>query len=348
VRWDRFAGQLVLRSGKLPILERWEARRERVLRILAYHRVDSIGSKSGTLDPTLLSATPDQFARQIHFLSENYSLLSLDDLLSALGPGRALPPRSVMVTFDDGYRDFLDNAWPVLQHWQIPATLFVATDYLAGDGRGFWWDRLYTAIASTAEQELHLPELGNWPLVNARQKEQAFEGIKQLVKRMDHHRAMVVVEEIGKRLEVSSNGVGDLLTWQEIRHLSAAGLSVCAHSRSHANLSRLTPQQARQEIVGAQQDLRRELGQTWPIFAYPFGQPTDLDQASAEILRDAGFQAAMTTISGHNVLGRTDPLRLRRVGLAPHLSMEEFRLALTQAFDVYGALSRLCGAGTRG
>jgi peptidoglycan/xylan/chitin deacetylase (PgdA/CDA1 family) len=338
VRWDILARKLVLGSGLLTLLERREARRQNVLRILAYHRVDTPESETGRLDPTLLSATPGQFRHQMRFLAQHYRVLALDELLSALGSGRALPPRSVLVTFDDGYRDFLTNAWPVLQRWQIPTILFVATGYLAGDGQSFWWDQLHHAISVTARQQLRHPELGGWPLMSARQKAQAFEGVKQLTKALENQRALALIDEIRERLEVSLNGTEDLLTWQEVRRLSADGLSVCAHSRSHANLSRVTTQQARQEIVGAQQDLRRELGWTWPVFAYPYGRPCDLSSQLLEILRDAGFKAAMTTIPGHNLLGRTDPLRLRRVGLVPHLSLEEFRLALTQAFDIYGAI----------
>jgi peptidoglycan/xylan/chitin deacetylase (PgdA/CDA1 family) len=337
---DKQVARLIIGAGMLQILECREVRRQNVLRILAYHRVDLPESKSDRLDPTLLSATPGQFSHQMHFLAQHYRVLALDDLLSALDSARALPPCSVLVTFDDGYRDFRDYAWTVLQRWQIPATLFVATNYPGGDGQGFWWDRLYHAIAVTARQELYHPQLGSWPLVNAHQKAQAFENVTLLIKGMEHQRAMVVVDEIGEHLEAPPNGAADLLTWQEIRRMNTAGLSVCAHSRSHANLSALTLQGARQEIVGAQGDLRRELGQTWPVFAYPYGQSADISAGLMEILRDAGFRAAMTTIPGHNVMGRTDPLRLRRVGLAPHLSLEEFRLALTGALDIYGRLQR--------
>jgi peptidoglycan/xylan/chitin deacetylase (PgdA/CDA1 family) len=347
-RLNKEIARLIIGARLLPALERREASRQNVLRILAYHRVDTPESKTGRLDPILLSATPGQFSHQMRFLAQHYHVLALDELLSALDSEWALPPRSVLVTFDDGYRDFLDHAWPVLQRWQIPATLFVASDYLGGDSQGFWWDRLYHVISVTAQQELRHPELGSWPLVNARQKAQAFKNVTLLIKGMEHQRALVVVDEISKRLEVSPNGAGDLLTWQEIRRLSAARLSVCAHSRSHANLSTLTAQGARQEIFGAQGDLRRELGQTWPVFAYPYGQTAGISAGLMEILRDAGFRAAMTTIPGHNVMGRADPLRLRRTGLAPHLSLEEFRLALTGVLDVYGRLHRFRSRIVRG
>lgn len=347
-RRDKQVARLITGAGLLPLLEGREARRHNVLRILVYHRVDTPESKIGRLDPTLLSATPRQFSDQMRFLAQHYRILALDDLLSALDSARALPPRSVLVTFDDGYRDFLNHAWPVLQRWQIPATLFVATDYLGDDGRGFWWDRLHHVISVTARQELRHPELGSWSLATALQKTQTFEDVKKLIKGLGHQRALATVDEIRERLGVSLNGAADLLTWQEIRRMGAAGLSVCAHSRSHANLSTLTAQGARQEIVGAQGDLRRELGQTWPVFAYPYGQPADINTGLMEIVRDTGFRAAMTTIPGHNVMGRTDLLCMRRVGLAPHLSLEEFRLALTGALEVYGRVQSLRSRTVRG
>jgi hypothetical protein len=98
--------------------------------------------------------------------------------------------------------------------------------------------------------------------------------------------------------------------------------------------------EARQEIVGSQQDIVDHLGQAWPIFAYPSGHPADLRAELMGVLEQEGFRLAVTMIEGHNVLGRTPPLYLRRVGMAPHLSLDEFRLALTGAYDVYGAWLR--------
>lgn len=339
----KWLAQLITRSGLLQTLERLEARQTNRLRILAYHRIGDPEPERG-IKPPLFEATPAQFAQQMRFLARNYHAVSVQELLSALSSGQPLPPRSVMVTFDDGYRDFLDCAWPILQSLRIPTTLFVATGYLSERRRLFWWDELHYAFTRTQRQELHLPAVGDWSLRTPEQRNKALTEIKRYIKQINHHQAMSVVEEILETLEVFPDANGTLLTWQDLRHLSAAGLYVGAHTRTHPLLSRVTLSEARQEIVGSQQDLYRELDQTWPIFAYPSGHPADLRPELPTILHEAGFQVAMTLIEGHNALGRTHPLHLKRVGMATHLSTAEFRLILTGVYDIYGLWRKLRSA----
>jgi peptidoglycan/xylan/chitin deacetylase (PgdA/CDA1 family) len=335
-RWDKWVAQLIIRAGLLSVMERLESGRENVLRILVYHRIARPEAEMGRFDPALLSATPALFAQQMRFLVEHYHVLSIADLLSALTSGQPLPPRSVMVTFDDGYRGFLDTAWPVLQSLQIPAILFVATDYLSADGRSFWWDQLYRAFSQTEREDLRLPSVGSWSLRGPEQRMKVFAEVKGYMQRVNHHRAMSLVEEILETLGVPPRVDRTVLTWQDVRHLCAGGLYVGAHTRSHPILSRVTLKEARQEIIGSQQDLSRELGQAWPVFAYPSGHPADLCPELISVLHEEGFQAAMTMIEGHNVLRRTHPLCFKRVGMASHLSMAEFRLVLTGVYNIYG------------
>lgn len=338
--WDKWIAQLIIQSGLLSVLERLEAERKNVVRILAYHRIGYPEAGIGNLSPPNLNATPDQFAEQMHYLVKHYNVLSIEDLLAFLSGKQPLPPRSAMVTFDDGYRDFLVYAWPVLQRLQIPVALFVATDYLSEEGRLYWWDQIYQAFSQTDRQKLCLPEVGTWTLRTSGQRAKAYTEIKGYIKEINHYQAMDLVKEILERLDVSPKPNGTLLNWHEVRQMSTDGLYVGSHTRSHPLLSRITLDAARQEIVGSQEDLNRKLGKTWPVFVYPSGHPDDLRPELPAILREEGFQIAMTMFEGHNVMGRAHPLLLKRVGMAPHLSLEEFRITLTEVYNIYGALQR--------
>lgn len=325
MRPDKRAAGWLIRSGGLSRLEERERYRPNVLRVLAYHRIADPDGDDPCLDPTLRSASPEQFAQQMTFLASRYRVLSLEDVLCALARDADLPPRSVLVTFDDGYRDFADEAWPVLERLQLPAVLFVATGYLDGDGRRYWWDRLWSACVSTSPDE----------------RFDRFVELKRAVASLEHREAMALVDELVGELGEEPCGLdGALLTWAELRRLSSAGLYVGAHTRSHPILSRLSLEHARAEIAGSREDLQSQLGHAWPAFAYPSGHRRDIHPALLEVLRSEGFTLATTMIEGHNRLGRAHPLRLRRVGVAPHLSLDEFRLALTSAYDLYGALAR--------
>lgn len=338
MRLDKLIAQTAIRLGLLKAIESLEALRPNIIRILDYHRISDPEAESGDLDPSLISATPDGFDQQMRLLADKFTVLSLEDLLHAIATGNPLPPHSVMVTFDDGYRDFKTYAWPTLQAYKIPAILFVATDFLSTSHQGFWWDRLYHAITHTNQEHLSHESLGSWTLKTSGQRHQAFEEIKHILRQTNHHAAMAVLSEIFEILEVSLPEDNGLLTWQDVDGLRNQGLYVGAHTCSHASLSRILLQDAREEIRASQQAIRNRLGHAWPVFAYPSGHPDDLTPEIISFMETEGFQVGMTMIEGHNTLGRTSPFLLRRVGMTAHFSLEEFRLALTGVYDLFGTL----------
>jgi peptidoglycan/xylan/chitin deacetylase (PgdA/CDA1 family) len=84
---------------------------------------------SPSLNPRLISTTPDDFRRQVDYLASNYEVVSMAEVLEALQHRRRLSPRSVLITFDDAYSDFKDTAWPILRERHLSATVFVPTAY---------------------------------------------------------------------------------------------------------------------------------------------------------------------------------------------------------------------------
>jgi len=109
--------------------------------ILGYHRVADVAR-----DTYSLCVTPQHFAEQLQVLHKYTQPISLRQLAKGLLDGN-LPKRSVVVTFDDGYADVVDYAAPLLERYQIPATVFVSTGYV---GREFWWDELERIVLSAA------------------------------------------------------------------------------------------------------------------------------------------------------------------------------------------------------
>jgi len=111
-------------------------RPRRVIPILMYHAV------SDDRDSTL-HVTPENFSRQIAFLHENgYSVLSLDELVEDIKGGTGFVPKTVVITFDDGYEDNYLHAFPVLAKYDIPATIFLITDYVDSRGGYLKWDQV--------------------------------------------------------------------------------------------------------------------------------------------------------------------------------------------------------------
>jgi len=124
--------------------------------ILMYHRVTELPN-----DPYLLAVTPKHFAEQLEVIRRYGVPMPLRQMVEALQNGK-VPKRAVVVTFDDGYADNLHQAKPLLERYEIPATVFVTAGQV-GSRREFWWDELDRLLlqAGTLPARLQLNLNGN-------------------------------------------------------------------------------------------------------------------------------------------------------------------------------------------
>jgi peptidoglycan/xylan/chitin deacetylase (PgdA/CDA1 family) len=296
------------------------------LRVLMYHRVvepnDGIDG-----NPSVISATPSTFDRQMRHLAKHYRVVSAEEVLGAVRDGRSLPERAVLITFDDGYRDFGEVAWPILKRHRFSATLFVATAYPGHPEREFWWDRLARTLAMTERKQLERTPCGRLRLHTPAARAAGLRALRRALKTMPHDEAMRCVEELCRELGEKTRARGNVLTWNELRDLAADGVTVAAHTQTHPALTRLPLAQARAEIRGSREDLARELGRVTPVFSYPFG---DHDDRVVEVVRQEGFELAVTCHDGHTRVPSVDPLRLRRTNVTLRTTPFIFRVRLTK------------------
>jgi peptidoglycan/xylan/chitin deacetylase (PgdA/CDA1 family) len=318
-----FAMQSTAFATFLALLERANDPRPNVLRVLTYHRIDEPGARP-QLNPGLISATPATFDQQMRYLAANYRVISMPELLHASQTGTALPPRAVLVTFDDGYCDFAEHAWPTLKRYRLPVTLFVPTAYPDQPTLTFWWDRLYQALHSAAAHaEIDTP-LGRLPLATAAQRGQAFAQLRDSVKGQPHAEAMALVDQVCAQLG-APHPEQHVLGWDALRQLAHEGVTLGAHTRTHPLMNRISPADARDEALGSLHDLEQRIGSTLPIFAYPSGA---FNAETVRVLARAGFLLAFTTARGLNDLRRADRLRLRRINVGQRTSLAALRTQL--------------------
>jgi peptidoglycan/xylan/chitin deacetylase (PgdA/CDA1 family) len=296
------------------------------LRVLMYHRVTEPSAAVGD-SRSLISARPRDFERQMRHLAKYYRVVSAEQVLETLRRERALPDRAVLITFDDGYRDFGDVAWPVLRRHALPVTLFVPTAYPDHPERAFWWDRLAYAMSRTRRERLDGTPCGVLPLHTPEARDGSLRVLKRSLKKIPHADAMRLVEELCRELAGDVAALGKVLSWRELRELAADGVTVGAHTQTHPALTQLPIEEARAEVRGSWADLRRELGTVLPVFAYPFGDHND---AVAEIVRAEGFEMAVTCADGYSRIPSADPVRLRRTNITLRTTPLVFRVRLTR------------------
>src|SRR5262245_3250404 len=301
------AAQVAAASRLLDLLERSGGEDPRILRVLTYHRILEPGDE--TVYPGVVSTTPEGFARQVQLLTCRYRVISLADAVAALKGRAPLPPRALLLTFDDAYRDFAQHAWPLLRSQGLPVVLFVPTGFPDRPERPFWWDRLYRAFASARSEEPLLSAAGSLPLESPAARERSFRRVRDRVKELPHREAMELVARVCGSLEPSP-APGTVLDWEALRTLAREGVILCAHTRHHPLLDRIRPDEARAEVRGSLADLRREIGDVAPVLAYPDGH---YSRSTLRVVREAGIEVAFTTHRGVNDLRSVDPLQLRRV-----------------------------------
>jgi peptidoglycan/xylan/chitin deacetylase (PgdA/CDA1 family) len=285
--------------------------------ILGYHRIEDTPQ-----DPYAISVRPRHFAEQLEALSRYAHVMPLPDLVRALR-NDSLPPRAVAVTFDDGYADNLYHAKPLLERYQVPATVFVATGQL---GREFWWDELERVLFSpvTLPREFHVPMGGSvreWTLNDAaaspqrrgatRSRRHFLLTVHKLLMPLspeERHRAIAELR-IWAGFEPDSRPIHRCLTPEELHELTTGGLvDVGAHTVTHPALSGLTTAAQRMEIQQSKMHLETLLGQPVMSFSYPNGSASP--QAVVNV-RESGFNCACASHKDVVFQG-TDPFCLPR------------------------------------
>jgi peptidoglycan/xylan/chitin deacetylase (PgdA/CDA1 family) len=269
--------------------------------VLMYHRVARVGGHDSPL-----AVAPEHFEAQMAHLRESYNPISLLELARAMR-ARSIPRGSVVVTFDDGYLDNLENALPVLQRFAIPATIFVATA-AARDAGGFWWDELDRMILGQGR----LPE--KLVIITAQGKHEwlVAEGVPRMPIRREVNAVLRKLSP-GDREEAmmqlrrwASNALDDeherrAMAVTELRRIQQSSLiELGAHTDSHPLLSTLSYEDQYAEIVGGRDILQEMTGRPIRCFAYPYG---DYNSVSTGIVAAAGFEIACGTQPGRVTSG---------------------------------------------
>lgn len=233
----------------------------RGVRILTYH---SVGTRNHDMN-----VRPDQFAEQMEWLASHATVIALDSAPDV--------SEGIAITFDDGYRDNLVNAAPVLQRLGLPATVFIVAGRVGG------------------MLEHDLPDPSN-----------------------------------------------ALMTWDEIRQWTDAGLDIGCHAMTHRRLSSLSEEEQRVEIVESTRMLRERTALPIRAFAYPFGSAADYTETSVRLAREAGCSCAASNRYGINKPGQ-NRWELRRIWIDASDDLDTFQAKVKGNLDVLAILDTRAG-----
>jgi len=299
-----------------------------------YHRVTDL-----TNDPHLLAVRPNHFAEQMEVIRRYYSPISLRGLVDGVRQGK-VPSRAIAVTFDDGYADNLHYAKPILERYEIPATVFVTAGYV-GSQREFWWDELDRLLLQpgTLPVELRLRFNGtpyNWNLCESSDYTQEdyqlyrdwhierkndpsprhglFRMLCKQLSILSAREKRKVIENLisNSNADTTPRSSHSILTTDDVNVLSRSGLvEIGAHTMTHPMLASLPLAEQRTEISQSKEGLEAIIERPVTTFAYPHGS---YSRKTVAVLKEAGFSAACSTEKALVWRG-SNCLRLPRLGI---------------------------------
>lgn len=282
--------------------------------------------------------TPERLERFLARLDRLYAPVSLDELVDALVRGQDLKNRFVL-TFDDGYSNLYDYAYPLLRKMGIPFSVFVTTGMVDSD-TVLWNDLLEFAVFSTAKALLPgglIKE--NLSLDSYEERREAIIRLKALLKRRNLEEARDEVTRLCEALGVGTDAPElrrvAFLSTDRIREMSGGGVVFGGHSVTHPILSRETQERVHEEVAGCKTRLESIIGKPVTSFAYPNGQAGDFNEMVKDEVRKAGYLAAFTGIRGFARPGG-DAFEIKRLLVDCRWTYEEFETRASGILQVAG------------
>lgn len=266
-------------------------------------------------------------ASQLASLRAAANVVALTEALDRLREGRALPPRAVALTFDDGYADNLRLAVPMLERFGLPATFFLVPGLLSAEVDA-WWETTGWAFATATSPGLSW-EGRQYPLSSLQERRSAYTAVAEELKRRDRRDRESAVDALVALLQPFGDppGPGLYLDWGGAAALVARGFAVGSHTLWHAILAEEAPDEQEADLTRSRQLLTDRLGTGVDVLAYPNGTARDYTAATITAAQRAGYRFAVTTLDGRNDAG-TPPYEIRRCVVYPQRGPADLLLAM--------------------
>lgn len=266
-------------------LLKWFVRNQKALIVLNYHNFSKYNNYKNKRGHILETGYAENFEKQIQFLKRHFSFTTPNDFYQ----GKVKKGLNVFITFDDGYKDNFDTAYPVLKKNNAKAVFFIVTNVI-GTNEWLLHDKIRYLVLQGEIEAQHAEKC----LSEMNSGKPLPKSILELVNNY--------VFPANKRL---------MMNWQELRQMQDSSFDVQPHTHTHSVLSFLSPDEQKMEVKNAIDSIQTNLGASTTSFAYPNGLYND---ATITIMKRFKIDYAFTTIPGVNNK-QTDPLQLKRIGI---------------------------------
>ncbi|SCY09319.1 Polysaccharide deacetylase [Lachnospiraceae bacterium XBB2008] len=296
------------------------------INVLLYHRVINLSS-----DPQLLAVDVANFEDHIKFLKDNYRVLRFED------DWDNVTEKSIVITFDDGYADNYLYALPILEKYQIPATIFVSTENIDTNNE-MWWDELESLFLLNDHLPNKIDLLGEYlDLSSDDARYQSYYVAHKSLKEMDPESRLLELKRLRDMLVPVNYPRNEyrMITSNELRRLSESKyVSIGGHTVTHSCLAMESVEKQKWEIESSKCDIESIIGKQITVFSYPFGGDYDYTNDTVGIVGESGYTKAGIVKAGL-VNKETESLRIPR-NLIRNWDISVFEKEIRKIWTIYG------------
>jgi peptidoglycan/xylan/chitin deacetylase (PgdA/CDA1 family) len=289
------------------------------------------GDEARLFNATGKFISPGKLASFVGRLRRTFTIVGMEAAASALAAGMKVDD-ALVITFDDGYANAYTHAMPVLRDLGVPFSVFVTTGYV-DTTEVLWNDLLEFAVFSSQASLLPAGILGqDAALGSYAERCRVVMKLKRVLKRLPLDEASAKVRSLCGDLGVATEDPElenvRFLTSEQIREMSDQGVEFGGHTVTHPILSRETRDRVRTEVRDCKARLESITGKPVTCFAYPNGMRDDFNGMVKDEVRDVGYTAAFTAISGLN-RKKPDLFEIKRLPVDCRWSYEELDARLS-------------------
>ena len=295
--------------------------------ILMYHQVLDVECHRGNHLPSGMVMLENTFDRQMKYLKEHFNVITLDELISCLKDKKSPPSGSVVISFDDGWRDNYIFAFPILKKYDLPATIFLSTDYIS-TSKVFWFhlvSLILQARALTSQKMIGI--LNRVEQVSQQEKRlltQYYSSGDVFIEKLKTIKPDIqekIIREMIKESDIRTKEIGKrrwMLNWEEIKEMGENKISFGSHARSHRILTHLNLDEIKKELTESKRAIEEKTKGPVDFFAYPNG---DHAPRIKELVKETGYLCACTVEGTGKKQNETDLFALPRIGIHEGMSI---------------------------
>jgi peptidoglycan/xylan/chitin deacetylase (PgdA/CDA1 family) len=313
----------------------------RHLVVLCYHGVVS-GGHSQDRFRYHNTVSEREFDEQLAFLTTHFHIVSVGDVIAAFNGETPLATGAALITFDDGYRNNLALAAPLLKKYGVPAVVHVSTAYM-GSNQTLWPEEVVTRILCWPEQTLRMPGEDRSAAVpsNPGERRAFAEGVRESCKQVPNRDKELYLcylrRHMTEEADEAARELFGFMNWDEVRQLADFGVEIGSHTVNHPILTRCDPGELNSELRESKREIELQTGKPCRAIAYPNGGLEDFNAEVMKKTEEAGYELAFTVSDTWTRLGHAR-FAVGRIAVPGHTSLNYFQF---KASGVHALLQNL-------